>query len=222
MNAIRHLTTLARLELRIREIILARGHGRDALRILPGELSAIFAELAPEPADLPPIPVDAARRWGVIDLTPPNHPAFAMRAFRWLPGSFTTPHDHPTVYPGLASPVTLIYVPGGELEEQIWLETPGRRAAPGARRSILRGQSVTSEASERPYIHRLINRGPAPATSIHVYAPAVWRERMRDWRYGRPTRGAGGQGPRASREAGSSDARGGFDDTLPATRRRLA
>jgi predicted metal-dependent enzyme (double-stranded beta helix superfamily) len=174
--------SIQRLQRAVRDLLRQRDQVEvEELRALPRELTKIFGELSLGRLDLPDIPVDPIRRWGVMDLAPDHGPAFSIRAFRWLPGSFTSKHDHPAVDRRLASVMCFVRVVAGELNEDTYAETMGGHLSRSSRRRLVAGAESFAHAGARPYIHRLANPAGVDAHSVHVYVPAVARESMQDY-----------------------------------------
>jgi hypothetical protein len=102
---------------------------------------------------------DAADRWYARLFAAHDHEAWLLT---WLPGQSTDLHDHG----GSAGAFTVLH---GRLTE--------RTPVGGERVSLLdRGYGAGTTRTFGPrHVHRIVNAGPAPAVSLHVYAPALTR-----------------------------------------------
>jgi hypothetical protein len=97
------------------------------------------------------------RRWYTRIAATDTHEAWLLT---WLPGQATDLHDHG----GSAGAFTILT---GSLTEQV----PGR----GTEATLIsRSYGVgATRVFGRRHVHRIVNIGPVPAISLHVYAPAL-------------------------------------------------
>jgi mannose-6-phosphate isomerase-like protein (cupin superfamily) len=123
-------------------------------------LAAIARAYADAPSSWPFAPRFALdRRWYARLGADPTHEAWLLT---WLPGQATDLHDHG----GSAGAFTVV---SGALTEQIVRVDQPRPVVP---------QTVTlpagaTRAFDARHVHRIVNAGPHPAVSVHVYAPAL-------------------------------------------------
>ncbi|MFX4293514.1 cysteine dioxygenase [Streptomyces bohaiensis] len=80
----------------------------------------------------------------------------------WLPGQGTQIHDHG----GSSGAFTVVR---GELSEATF--RPGAVTPPGTEPRRLTAGTLRSFGPR--YVHEVVNRGAAPAASVHAYAPAL-------------------------------------------------
>ncbi|MFG3558472.1 cysteine dioxygenase [Micromonospora sp. NPDC047557] len=120
------------------------------------DLLAVAARWA-DPAGWPvALRFDPTERWYARLATADDHEVWALS---WLPGQGTDLHDHG----GSAGAFRVV---AGALTE----ETVSRAA--------LRPRLLPAGAARRfgpRHVHRVTNRGPVPAVSVHVYRPALRR-----------------------------------------------
>jgi mannose-6-phosphate isomerase-like protein (cupin superfamily) len=123
-------------------------------------LAGLAARYAEHRADWSVQPrFDAARRWYARLAGAPDHEAWLLT---WLPGQATDLHDH-----GGSAGVFMVL--DGRLTEQLPVGTSEVRL-------LDRGYGAgTTRAFGPRHVHRIVNSGPAPAVSLHVYAPALRR-----------------------------------------------
>ena len=88
-----------------------------------------------------------------------DEPDYEVWLLTWLPGQGTDLHDHG------GSAGAFVVVSGSLREEVVDL---GRVRA---RETVLPAGAARSFGAH--HIHRITNTGPAPAVSLHVYAPAL-------------------------------------------------
>ncbi len=112
---------------------------------------------------------DADRRWYARIGRAADHEAWLLT---WLPGQHTDLHDHG----GSAGAFAVL---DGRLTEQL----------PIGRDKVLLVDRGYGVGAVRPFgarhVHRIVNAGPVPAVSLHVYAPALTRMTRYDLRGGR-------------------------------------
>jgi predicted metal-dependent enzyme (double-stranded beta helix superfamily) len=102
---------------------------------------------------------DPDRRWYARLAADAGHEAWLLT---WLPGQQTDLHDHG----GSAGAFTIIE---GRLTEQLPIGHADVRF-------VERGYGAGATRPFGPrHVHRIVNAGPAPAVSLHVYAPALTR-----------------------------------------------
>jgi mannose-6-phosphate isomerase-like protein (cupin superfamily) len=102
---------------------------------------------------------DAASRWYARIGGDPTHEAWLLT---WLPGQSTDLHDHG----GSAGAFVVV---GGALTEQVVRAGSPEPVVP---REVSLGEGAVRAFGPR-HVHRIVNAGPAPAISLHVYAPAL-------------------------------------------------
>jgi hypothetical protein len=121
-------------------------------------------------ADWPVQPrFDSERRWYTRLGGDTHHEAWLLT---WLPGQSTDLHDHG----GSAGAFTVLR---GRLDEQ--LPIGGAQV-----RLITRGYGVGTTREFGPlHVHRMVNAGPVPSITVHVYAPALTRMTRYALRHGR-------------------------------------
>jgi predicted metal-dependent enzyme (double-stranded beta helix superfamily) len=78
----------------------------------------------------------------------------------WPPGTGLDTHDH-------GGSEGAFSVVAGVLHEEVPASDP---RSPGASRQVEPGQTVHFDAD---HVHSVVNRGPAGATSVHVYSPPL-------------------------------------------------
>jgi hypothetical protein len=124
------------------------------------ELGGLAEWYAARRGDWPVRPVfDPARRWYARLAAAADHEAWLLT---WLPGQSTDLHDHG----GSAGAFTVL---DGRVTEQLPI---GRSEV----RLVERGYGVSATREFGPrHVHRIVNHGPVPAVSLHIYAPALTR-----------------------------------------------
>jgi Cysteine dioxygenase type I len=130
----------------------------ETIELDPSTLLAIAGELA-----------DSAQRWP--GMGKPNHrvwdlmvayPDFEAWVIGWPPGGAIELHDH-----GESSGA--VVVARGELLEVVVTQN-AQGALATTNRVLLAPASVTFDTA---HIHEIVNPGPGPAISVHVYAPRL-------------------------------------------------
>jgi mannose-6-phosphate isomerase-like protein (cupin superfamily) len=125
------------------------------------ELVALARTYAENPASWPTRPrFEPSRRWYARLGSASGHEAWLLT---WLPGQETDLHDHG------GSAGAFVVVRGG-LTEATVEPLPDHRGYRQARQELAVG---TVRAFGPNHVHRIRNAGPAPAISVHVYAPAL-------------------------------------------------
>jgi hypothetical protein len=111
---------------------------------------------AADPASWPVVPrFDPAGRWYARLGATDDHEAWLLT---WLPGQHTDLHDHG------GSSGAFVVVSGVLTEETL------------TRRRTLTARTLPAGAHRvfgSRHVHRVINAGPEPAVSLHVYAPVL-------------------------------------------------
>jgi len=113
--------------------------------------------------------VDQARAWpGLVGMTTRSwtlvaaSDTFEAWVIGWPPGGTIALHDH-------GHSAAAVAVAGGEL-----VETTVTPTADGAVTTITRRMPTGSSWSMASrHVHDIVNDGPAPAVSVHVYAPRL-------------------------------------------------
>jgi hypothetical protein len=127
---------------------------------VPGreELLAIAEGLAPSARHWPGLITMTDRRWELLA----SSDTFEAWVIGWPPGGTIDLHDH-------GDSAGAVVVAEGELLETLVTErfdgsvaTTGRRMPTG-----------TSWTMGRRHVHDIVNDGPSPAVSVHVYAPRL-------------------------------------------------
>jgi mannose-6-phosphate isomerase-like protein (cupin superfamily) len=125
------------------------------------ELVALARTYAEDPAGWPIRPrFESSRRWYARLAEASGHEAWLLT---WLPGQETDLHDHG------GSAGAFVVVSGGLTEATVEPAT-NRNGYRRVRQSLAAG---TVRAFGPNHIHQIRNVGPAPAISVHVYAPAL-------------------------------------------------
>jgi predicted metal-dependent enzyme (double-stranded beta helix superfamily) len=121
---------------------------------------AIATRYAADPEQWPVAPrFNPVDRWYHRLAVADDHEVWLLT---WLPGQGTELHDH-----GGSSGAFLVF--GGSLTEETVAVTPDGPARVTAREL---GEGAGRRFGPR-HIHRVTNRSTRPATSIHVYGPAL-------------------------------------------------
>src|SRR5205814_5463749 len=105
-----------------------------------------------------PLRFDAERRW-YTRLATAGSAGSEVWGLTWLPGQATGLHDH-------GGSAGVFVVVSGLLTEETVRATDGRV-------SVRRLPAGTVRSFGPHHIHRVVNAGPAPAVSVHAYAPAL-------------------------------------------------
>ncbi len=135
------------------------GIDRRSWRCLrPEQLLAIAHGLVPTALQWPGVSDPQERRWSLI-ASPEGLEAFVIA---WPAGGFIELHDH-----GAASGA-IVVAQGTLTEMSVRLDSEGRSAA--ATRTLHTGSHVAFGPGR---VHDVVNRGPRPAVSVHVYAPRL-------------------------------------------------
>lgn len=128
--------------------------------VRPGSPCGLAAELAARPEWWRPlVTYRAGTRW-YRQITRTDQ--LEVWLLSWLPGQGTDLHDH-----GQASGA--FAVAAGTLTERVFATKPAEPPVEISR-TLSTGQS---RAFGPHYIHQVINLGPVPAVSVHVYTPAL-------------------------------------------------
>jgi hypothetical protein len=129
---------------------------------------ALAERYAAEPEQWPVAPrFNPRERWYHRLASEPDHEVWLLT---WLPGQGTDLHDHGGsagafhIYAGTLTEDTVTV--GARPEEADGLGAPARIVA----REL--GEGASRRFGSR-HIHRIVNRSPRPAISIHVYGPAL-------------------------------------------------
>jgi hypothetical protein len=130
----------------------------DAIAIDPSKLLAIARELAHDVQDWPGMREPARRVWELID----SSQDFEAWVIGWPPDGGIELHDH-----GESSGA--VVVAQGELVEMVITED-GRGTLAMTKTVLPTSASVTFD---RTHVHEIVNLGPNPAVSVHVYAPRL-------------------------------------------------
>jgi hypothetical protein len=122
-------------------------------------LVAAALRFAADPGSWPVPPrFEAGRRW-YTRLATAGSDGVEVWGLTWLPGQATDLHDHG------GSAGVFVVVTGALTEDSV-------RPSDG-RVSVRRLSSGTVRSFGPHHIHRIVNAGPAPAVSVHAYAPAL-------------------------------------------------
>jgi Cysteine dioxygenase type I len=130
----------------------------DAFDMGPSELFAIARDLAQDAQNWPGIREPARRVWELIN---PSQD-FEAWVIGWPPGGAIELHDH-------GESGGAVVVTHGELVEVVI--TDDGIGAPAITNTVLPASAAV--AFDRTHIHEIVNRGPGPAVSVHVYAPRL-------------------------------------------------
>jgi predicted metal-dependent enzyme (double-stranded beta helix superfamily) len=130
----------------------------DAIEMSPFKLLAIARELVHSAQQWPGMRESRRRVWELIAATQ----AFEAWVIGWPPGGAVELHDH-----GGSSGA--VVVAGGELVEMA--VTEDLRGAFSTKSTVLpTSASVTFAIA---HVHEIVNLGPGPAISVHVYVPRL-------------------------------------------------
>ncbi len=130
----------------------------DAFDRDPSNLLAIARELAHGAQDWPGMGEPAQRVWELID----SSQDFEAWVIGWPPGGAIELHDH-------GESGGAVVVVQGELVEMVIAED-GKGTLAMTNTVLPASASVTFDKS---HIHEIVNLGPGPAISVHVYAPRL-------------------------------------------------
>jgi predicted metal-dependent enzyme (double-stranded beta helix superfamily) len=142
---------------------IAHPHGlldgvTDAIDMGTSELLAIARELAHDAVNWHGLREPARRVWELID----SSQDFEAWVIGWPPGEAIELHDH-------GESGGAVVVAEGELVEMV-IKEDGNGTLALANTVLPTSASVTFD---RSHIHEIVNLGPGPAVSIHVYAPRL-------------------------------------------------
>jgi hypothetical protein len=142
---------------------IAHSHGlldgvTDAIDIAPSKLLAIARGLAHDAQNWPGMREPARRVWELID----SSQDFEAWVIGWPPGGAIELHDH-------GESGGAVVVAQGELVEMVITED-GKGMLAMTNTVLPASASVTFD---RSHIHEIVNLGPGPAISVHVYAPRL-------------------------------------------------
>ena len=129
-------------------MVFSRSSGPDLL--------AVARRHAADPRGWPPVRFDPVDRWYARITATEEYEVWLLT---WLPGQGTNLHDHggsSGAFVVAAGTLTEETVSGGRLRPAELATGSGRRFGPR-------------------YVHRVGNRADQPATSVHVYRPALLR-----------------------------------------------
>jgi predicted metal-dependent enzyme (double-stranded beta helix superfamily) len=130
----------------------------DAIEIGPSELLAVARKLAHDAQKRPGMGEPTRRVWELIDASQD----FEAWVIGWPPGGAIELHDH-------GESGGAVVVARGELVEMVVSEE--RQGALAMTNTVL--PASASVTFDRSHIHEIINLGPGPAVSVHVYAPRL-------------------------------------------------
>jgi Cysteine dioxygenase type I len=130
----------------------------DAVDMDPARLLAIARGLAHDVQNWPGMREPARRVWELID----SARDFEAWVIGWPPGGAIELHDH-------GESGGAVVVAQGELVEMVIAED-GKGTLAMTNTVLPASASVTFD---RSHIHEIVNLGPCPAISVHVYAPRL-------------------------------------------------
>jgi Cysteine dioxygenase type I len=153
---------------------IAQSHGllngiTDAIDMAPSKLLAIAKELAYGAENWPAMREPARRVWELID----SSQDFEAWFIGWPPGGAIELHDH-------GESGGAVVVAQGELVEMV-ITADGKGPLAMTNTVLPTSASVTFD---RSHIHEIVNPGPGPAISVHVYAPRLTAMTYYDFRDG--------------------------------------
>jgi predicted metal-dependent enzyme (double-stranded beta helix superfamily) len=135
----------------------------------PSHLLAIAKDLAHDAQTWPGMREPARRVWELID----SSQDFEAWVIGWPPGGAIQLHDH-----GESSGAVVVVQ--GELVEMVITED-GKGTLAMTNTVLPASASVTFD---RTHVHEIVNLGPGPAISVHVYAPRLTAMTYYDFRDG--------------------------------------
>jgi hypothetical protein len=130
----------------------------DAVDMDPARLLAIARGLAHDVQNWPGMREPARRVWELID----SARDFEAWVIGWPPGGAIELHDH-------GESGGAVVVAQGELVEMA-IAADGKGTLAMTNTVLAASTSVTFD---RSHIHEIVNLGPGPAISVHVYAPRL-------------------------------------------------
>jgi Cysteine dioxygenase type I len=153
---------------------IAQSHGlldgvTAAIDLAPSKLLAIAKELACGARNWPGVRNPDRRVWELID----SSQDFEAWVIGWPPGGAIELHDH-------GESGGAVVVAQGELVEMVITED-GKEPRAMTNTVLPESASVTFD---RSHIHEIVNLGPGPAISVHVYAPRLTAMTYYDFRDG--------------------------------------
>jgi predicted metal-dependent enzyme (double-stranded beta helix superfamily) len=153
---------------------IAQFHGlldkvTDAVDMAPSKLLAIAKELAYGAESWPDMREPARRVWELID----SSQDFEAWVIGWPPGGAIELHDH-------GDSGGAVVVAQGELVEMAI--AADRKGTLAMTNTVL--PASASVTFDKSHIHEIVNLGPGPAISVHVYAPRLTAMTYYDFRDG--------------------------------------